>query len=303
MEAFSLIIPSSGREDDLRKVLSSLAFPLMNIREILVVWDGKASPSIEEDFSSCRYLGPLGGSGPAAARNRGAAAASGEWLLFLDDDVVPCAGAIGIIEQSVREHPETGAWVFNVSAHPDIERNIYVKWAYSSRAHAVYPDGAVPVSPSQFCSSFIAVRRNVFEELNGFNESLHWFEDVEFAFRAKKRGVPLYSAGSVKGLHLKQMDREWFVNRCRKLGPGLLTLHSQYSQAVSRRVAFMMSHPGLCRSAGLLCLGWRKMLPVIERMPGPTGIALLDLAALAGMTDSLSAALSEGSESSVTSRC
>jgi glycosyltransferase involved in cell wall biosynthesis len=238
-------------------------------------------------------VGPLEWRGPAAARNAGAAAVSGDWLLFLDDDVVPCTGAIAEIDRLIRENPEVGAWVFDVAAHPSVERNIYVRWAYRNRAHSVYPENPEPVSPDRFCSSFVAVRRRVFEELEGFSEDLRLFEDVEFAFRLQKAGIFLYSCGSVKGLHLKQMDRRWFVDRCNKLGPGLLSLHSCSSPTVSGRVAFMLRHPRLCIIAGLLCSGWQRALPVVERVPGPPGIALLDLVALAGMADSLSTAVSQ----------
>ncbi len=292
MDTFSLIIPSSGREDSIRKVLGSWGLSSGRIREILVVWDGCSCRKIEAEFSSCRYAGPLGGKGPAAARNAGASLATGDWLLFLDDDVMPCAGAFGEIEKLIREFPETGAWAFSVSAHPSVSSNIYVKWAYMNRAHSVYSFSPEPVSHARFCSSFILIRRSVFEELNGFNENLRFFEDVEFAFRAQRAGVLLCGAGSVSGLHLKQMDRQWFADRCQRLGPGLLALHNECPEAVSSRVAFMINHRCLCRVVSCLCSRWMWLLPVIERIPGLPGIALLDFAGLGGMTGSLSRALS-----------
>src|SRR6185295_15846913 len=91
----SVIIPTHDRYETLANTLAALAEQSLSADEfeVLVVDDG----SREETRERIRLLAaahrvrliekPQGGL--ASARNRGAAEAGGEFLLFLDDDVVP----------------------------------------------------------------------------------------------------------------------------------------------------------------------------------------------------------------------
>src|SRR5262245_19563251 len=89
----SVIIPTHNRCASLRQTLDALSaqtYPLQQV-EVLVVADGCVDGTVE---MLRRYRAPFGmriieqqGQGPAAARNQGAAHATGRLLLFLDDDV------------------------------------------------------------------------------------------------------------------------------------------------------------------------------------------------------------------------
>jgi GT2 family glycosyltransferase len=89
----SVVIPTKNRMVSLRRTLDSLrrqAFPAESV-EVVVVADGCCDGTVgmlgEYRESLAVRVVELEGKGAPAARNRGAAVARGEYLLFLDDDM------------------------------------------------------------------------------------------------------------------------------------------------------------------------------------------------------------------------
>src|SRR5580658_8173560 len=61
-------------------------------------------------------------------------------------------------------------------------------------------DYSTPGDVEQPAGAFLMVRRDVWQELNGFDERFHplWFEDVDFCWRARQRGYRMrYTPGAV----------------------------------------------------------------------------------------------------------
>jgi len=96
----SVVVPTLNRRDDVLRLLRALgrqsAAPMTY--EVIVVVDGSTDGTAEAvgehvaPFALRRVVQPP--SGLAAARNAGARAASGEFVLFLDDDMVPTPGLV-----------------------------------------------------------------------------------------------------------------------------------------------------------------------------------------------------------------
>ena len=96
---YSIIIPLYNRPEEIDELLSSLSkqdfFALSSNKseaEVVVVEDGSTvdSKTIVESYGdklSIKYLTQTN-SGPAVARTFGAKCSSGEWLLFLDSEIV-----------------------------------------------------------------------------------------------------------------------------------------------------------------------------------------------------------------------
>jgi histidinol-phosphate phosphatase family protein len=85
---YSVVIPTIGR-DSLAVLLSCLDSATgPKPAEIIVVDDRESGPTLDLPATTPPItVLRSGGRGPAAARNRGWQAASGEWIVFLDDDV------------------------------------------------------------------------------------------------------------------------------------------------------------------------------------------------------------------------
>ena len=92
MPFFSVVIPSYNRADLIGATLDSVLGQSMDDLEIIVVDDGSSDGSVEllRDYAR-RFAGRLvlieqSNAGPGAARNRGIAAARGQYVAFLDSD-------------------------------------------------------------------------------------------------------------------------------------------------------------------------------------------------------------------------
>ncbi|WP_258098734.1 glycosyltransferase family 2 protein [Marinoscillum pacificum] len=87
-ELVSIIIPTYNRPDTLKRAISSALNQQYENVEILVINDGGMIGNLENEFNDARigfYHLEING-GVSAARNHGIENASGNFLLFLDDD-------------------------------------------------------------------------------------------------------------------------------------------------------------------------------------------------------------------------
>lgn len=186
----SVVIPAYNASatigNAIRSVLDQTAAP----GEIIVVDDGSSDDTAEQvrKFGARVHFMQQANAGAAAARNRGAADATGELLAFLDADD--------------QWHVEKTARQLEVfSAHPDVAicrtrfRMIPVGQAYDSRSHlerrAVRVESNFPkvfVDP-YFGTPTVMMRRATFLECRGFDETLETAEDVDLWLRASYRRV------------------------------------------------------------------------------------------------------------------
>ena len=105
--------------------------------------------------------------GAAEARNRGAALARNQILLFLDDDMI---AEPNLLEEHARLHREgADAVIGDTPIHPDSPDNFLPRsisrWITSTCVQS-------PLSPFDIFSGQLSVRRAVFEQLGGFDAKL-----------------------------------------------------------------------------------------------------------------------------------
>ena len=188
----SVIIPFSRgdvAENAIKKLLQQ-TYP-QDLTEILLV--GQKSSELAACYSiKAVETHPI--YYPGEARNIGARAAEGEYLLFLDDD---CEPAVDWIEQNVGalEPPDAGV-VGGLIAGKSAE--FFARCVDFSR----FPFCQVS-TPSEcaVCSASMGVKREVFEKVQGFNELLRSEEDMDFCFRVVKAGYKTIYQPAIKVLH------------------------------------------------------------------------------------------------------
>jgi Glycosyl transferase family 2 len=106
---FSVVIPAYNRREMLRQALDSVFGQTFRDFEVIVVDDGSTedlATLVKEYGKETIYLRQEN-AGPGAARNRGASAAAGEYVAFLDSDDLWFPWTLATISRSIRElhHP------------------------------------------------------------------------------------------------------------------------------------------------------------------------------------------------------
>lgn len=178
---YSVVIPTVGRES-LGVVLEALANGAgPRPREVIVV-DDRANPSPPLATSGNLPVRVLtsGGGGPAAARNLGWREASGDWVAFLDDDVVPPPDWAAALAADLHEHVDASQARITVPLPAD-------------RAPTDFERGTAGLATARWITADMAFRRKALDDVGGFDERFPraYREDAEIALRLLDRGYRL----------------------------------------------------------------------------------------------------------------
>lgn len=185
----SIIIPTFNGASRIGNCLNALLEQAGRIdAEILVVDDG----STDETAGVVQALGVRlihqANAGPAAARNRGAAAARGEILLFTDDDCVPMPDWLDAMLTPFEDPEIVGAkGVYRTHQKSLVARFVQAEYEDKYRLMARF-------NTIDFIDTYSAAfRRNRFWEMSGYDTSfpVACAEDIELSYRMSARGWKL----------------------------------------------------------------------------------------------------------------
>jgi len=184
--AFAAVIPTYQREGTVGRAIESVLAQTFAPREVIVVDDGSTdgTRSLLARFTTVRTI-VQEQSGSAAARNRGARAASAEWIAFLDSDdwwepdhLERLAGAIEETGGAADLYFDDTAVVMHTFEGDDSDTHVGSLWAYANFAPTaettLFPDASecvlLPIQPIMLQSS--AIRRDRYLALGGMSERL-----------------------------------------------------------------------------------------------------------------------------------
>jgi GT2 family glycosyltransferase len=238
----SVVIPTYNRREQLRKVCAAVRdqnLPSGVELELVVVDDGSSDGTWEwlelqtgaDGFQAIRQENL----GPARARNRGVEVASGAVILFLGDDTEPQPGWLSL---HLEEHRLFGgadplAVLGYTSFSPDID-SPFLRFIneYGAQFGYLLIEEPRSVPFNFFYTSNISIPRRELLALNGFREdfpSAAW-EDIEFAYRAVKRGLRIVYQPRARTVHRHCIRPRTFCNRQRTSGRSaaiFATLHPE----------------------------------------------------------------------------
>lgn len=178
----SVIIPAFNEEDYIGETLASLNRAMAFLREkeivsaeIIVVDNDSAdlTASVARDFGATVIMETR--HNVAQVRNAGAAAASGDVLVFVDADTIVPDQLLRRIVAALAEPTCPGGAVDTNYRPAKLTSKIYLQlWRIIGKMTGM-AQGA-----TQFC------RKDVFFALNGYDETLFMGEDVDFYWRLKR---------------------------------------------------------------------------------------------------------------------
>ncbi|WP_159900209.1 glycosyltransferase family 2 protein [Salinirussus salinus] len=179
----STIIPTYNRPNQFAEALESVNRQTYENIEVVIVDDGSdktyanriASNALDTDsYIICEHDT---NQGVAVARNTGIKDANGEYIAFLDDDDVwkesKIEKQIASLENDDRSFCYT--WLKRVDEDGTVTGRSTKTSTGMVRTEV--PDGGFPGPPA------VCVKKDVFDDIGYFNESLDVFEDVEFGLR------------------------------------------------------------------------------------------------------------------------
>lgn len=187
-ELVSVIIPTYGGGNMLRRSINSVLNQTYAEVEVLVVDDnGVGTPNqvkTSEEISRyaddprvvyiCHDVNRNG----SAARNTGFARSKGTYITLLDDDDEYMPEKIERQVHNLKKHQECGLTY--------CRRDMYVNNKFQSTKHAIQSDNYIfdlMTHKVGISSGTLMVRRSVWEQVHGFDESFRRHQDYEFTVR------------------------------------------------------------------------------------------------------------------------
>jgi len=201
----SLIIPVLDGAGYLPACLNALKLSQgrEHIREVIVVDDCSSDGSAAvAEAAGATVLRTPGRMGPAAARNLGAAHASGDLLVFIDSDVCIHPGALARMRERFENEPDLDALIGSYDDEPAAPG--FVSQYKNLMQHYVHQNGRREATT--FWSGCGAVRREVFLSVGGFDEAYRRpsIEDIDLGYRLLKQGHRIALDPAVLAKHLKR---------------------------------------------------------------------------------------------------
>lgn len=280
MNSLSVVIPTKDRADALARTLDALEAQRGGdaTLEAIVVDNGSSDSTVEQvrrrDAGTSlpiRLLAQPDG-GPAAARNAGAAAASGDVLLFLGDDTEPADH--DLLRTHLDLHaarPEPGYGVLGrITWTPRQPVTPFMHWLENGGPQFHYCElSAGPVdAASYFYSSHASIKRSLFEQVGGFDVRFPTaaVEDTELGVRLADAGLELDYHPELLVLHDHPTTPAQSLHRSVAVGR---------SAALYNRLRPDRPHAGVQEPKGLAWSAVRTAAPLLAalaRLPLPRGL-------------------------------
>jgi GT2 family glycosyltransferase len=269
--AIAVVIVNYNTRDHLRECLASLL--VQGTEEVVVVDNGSSDGSAEmvrACYPSVTLIRNVLNYGYGAAANQAIAACTAEYVLLLNSDTVVHTGALhalvtylgqrpgvaivgprlvnpdGTLQPSCYAFPGTVKWFFHYEVFGQLIRRLPILRDYQRRT---WPHNQAQ-SVQWVMGAALAIRREAFEAVGGFDESFFMYcEETDLCFRLKNAGwqihfVPIATVTHVGQASTNQYRTEMAVQHVRSR---LLFYQRHYSTLRFRVLAVLMRGTVLAR--------------------------------------------------------
>jgi glycosyltransferase involved in cell wall biosynthesis/SAM-dependent methyltransferase len=245
-EDLSVVIPTRGRPEILRKMLSALEGQSVEGFETVIVVDGV---DVDLPHAPGAKVIETEHRGPGAARNTGARSVVRPIVLFLGDDMVPRADLVERHLDAHRDNPQEECAVLGKAEwHPDVARGRIQRWLDRSRSQFDYPPTACgDTGFGRFYSCNVSLKRDFFLESGGFDEDFsYYYEDLDCGWRLAQKGMRLVYEPRAVSEHLHFYDGSALASRFSGVATGehtMTTKHAWFEPFFLGRVISALTDP------------------------------------------------------------
>ena len=262
--SFSVIIPTFQRRETVRPAVEALAAAQYEGQvEVIVVVDG-STDGTAEDLATLQTPFPLriveqGNCGAASARNRGAAEAANDILLFLDDDML-CAP--NMIAEHARFHLAGADAVVGDALRDPASPPGFM--SDSNEAWLKRKEG--PLTLFDVWTGQLSVRRALFQEVGGFDEAYtdrNAFanEDADLGIRLLAGYDVRHNPGAISYQRYVVSPRE-LIRRAPLRAAGDVRLARKHPEVIGA----LFEARGISRSSTRLVFGPLSQIPALARL-------------------------------------
>ncbi|KAF0144497.1 MAG: hypothetical protein FD156_1801 [Nitrospirae bacterium] len=262
----SVVIPAYNAEKTIAACLTSLMkqdYP--GDYEVIVVDDGSSdsTPNIVSGYERVRLI-KQENAGPAAARNKGAAAAKGEIILFTDSDCVPEGNWIKEMVNPFKDNRDVVGVKGRYKTKQKETTARFVQFEYEDKYRYMQKDKYI-----DFIDTYSAgFKREIFLEMRGYDTEfpVACAEDVELSFRLSKKGYKMifnpnavvyhiHPAGLKDYLRKKYKFAYWRIVAVKK-NPEKIVKDSHTPQVMKLQVLF----PPAVLGSALLSVAYNRLM-------------------------------------------
>jgi GT2 family glycosyltransferase len=214
-------------------------------------------------------------------RNSGAASATGELLLLVDDDMTVPPEWVGEHVAHHQDHPGSIATGLLKDPYQQTGNDFqkFRSWLNDKWNRDLYKEdatGSMLLDSLYLTAGNLSVSKSVFDQLKGFDERLTDAEDYDLAKRARLQGVPLYFQPAAYAWHNDSVNCSKYIQRLRQytrahqqliaIKPDMYENANQYAPVIPKGIKGIV-FSSLCSPAWINSVekGVWKWLPVSLR--------------------------------------
>ncbi|MGH2867767.1 MAG: glycosyltransferase [Solirubrobacteraceae bacterium] len=254
----SVVVPFAGADHQLEAVLAalrSLALTLAPGDEILLADNGPTGARAVPFPASVRRVVAAGPRAAGAARNRGAAEARGEWLVFLDADARPRPG---LLEAYFTPAPGPNTAVLAGGIRDTPSRDTRAARHSAGRGQMSQDRTLSRTGRPYAQTANCAVRRVAFSAVDGFDAQARFGEDADLCWRLAAAGWGLEVRAGALVEHASRPTLAALLTQVAGHGAGAAWLERRYpgefpapgARALARRCARSAVNAGAGLSRG-----------------------------------------------------
>jgi len=207
----SIIIPTKNEQENLPRLLDSIRMQGFKEKELEIIVADASSNDRTREIASIYRCRIVGGGLPAIGRNNGAKCSFGDILIFKDAD---SPFPENFLKPALTEFNERGLDIAGTLQYPLTTKNGFANLRYRAYLEFFVNNSLKKAqnTGNPLLMHCIFARRGIHGIIDGFDETLEFGEESDYAKRAKKEGAKfgiLKSCGKI-GVNMRRFEEHEF---------------------------------------------------------------------------------------------